>query len=290
MSLFRKNLPKEISVLAEQLISPRLNIPNKWVWWEKKNITLHDIEEIDIRILRDIIKLHNKNNTALTSKIIKLSKELQKLIANMLRQSDLPEDLQTEEAQRVHLLVKTLDNLIDRSVSLKRPGGSLLGPGNWHLYYYILELVENDLGLSEKFLRSFLVVYTPFTDPKFYSNLPITIKQPNVLKKYVINTVKFVRKPFRGDIDMRFVLFYRRSQPSNKPKPEAYWTWNYNIIVRGLNIEHSKEYKKSSIILVASLHVILSQDKYKHDIKDQSIHLINEKPFSQNLCLFKFKL
>ena len=291
MGLFRKNLSKEIIELERELLSPNLQIPDNWAWWDKKDIKLHEIEAIDIIILNDIVRLHKagKLNSMLTSRIVSLAKELRDLIVKMMRQQDPPQNLQSEEAQRTHLIVEGLDNLINSSLK-KLLGGKMIGPGNWHLYYHLLKITEDDFDLSEQFFDRILVVDTPFTHPAFYSNLPSNVRDTDVLKLYVINTIKFVEKPFRKDVDGKYVLFYRRTQQSTTPKPEAYWTYNFNVAVRGMDREHSVEFIKTSVILVADFKTLVSyQGIYEDDLKDDSIHFIREYPFSQELCLCVFK-
>ena len=290
MGLFRKDLSKEIVELERELQSSSLRIPDSWVWWNKKDIKLHEIEDIDLTILRDIIRLHKagKLNSALSTKIISLAEELRNIVVKMMQQQDPPPNLQSEEAQRVHLIIEELDALISSSVK-KLLGGKMIGPGNWHLYYHLLKIMEDDFDLSEQFFNRILVVDTPFTHPAFYSNLPHNIKNPEILKLYILNTVKFIETPFRNDINPKYVLFYRRTQPSPKPQPEAYWTYNFNVAVRGMNTEHSESYRRTAVILVSDFKTLLSHDKYEIDLKDDSIHLIHETPFDQNLCLCIFK-
>lgn len=290
MGLFRKNLKKEIQKLVTELKNPYFRVPESWTWWKKGKIKLEMIEEVDLLILRDIRKLHKegKLNTELTSKIIYLCKELRNILSNMLRQRNPPPNLQTKEARVVNTLIEELDSLIESTVRFL-PGGKLIGPGNWHLYYRILKLTEEHFDLPEDEFGRIIIADTPFTNPIFYSNLPSKIRNPYVLKKYIINTIEFILDPFKKDIDWKYVLFYRRTQPSSKPKPEAYWTYNFNVALRGLRLEHSEIYKKTTVMLVADLHTITSQDRFELDIKDDSIHLIHEKPFNQKLCLCRFR-
>ena len=59
-------------------------------------------------------------------------------------------------------------------------------------------------------------------------------------------------------IDPKKVLYFRRTQPSETPKPEYYWTSAFGEVVRGLKTEISPEKRASSIILVSEIYCILS--------------------------------
>ncbi len=91
-------------------------------------------------------------------------------------------------------------------------------------------------------------------------------------------------------IDPSQVLFFRRTQPSTKPKPEYYWTSDYFETQRGLTREISGAQRDTSIILVASLDAINGKEGLIQDMNDDqglAVRQIDTGNFDQNLAIAK---
>lgn len=147
------------------------------------------------------------------------------------------------------------EKTIRKNVSeVPMPGGRMVGENvEWNKYRNIVEIVQNHFDLSPAELRRMLAVNTPFTENNFYEHLSEETKSPEIFANVVINTMKFILKPDRKDVDEKYVLFYRRTQRSDNPKPEAYWTYDYSVALRGLRQEHPEAYKKTTVILATNL-------------------------------------
>ena len=93
-------------------------------------------------------------------------------------------------------------------------------------------------------------------------------------------------------IDPSQVLFFRVTQPTDKPKPEYYWTSDYFETQKGLTREISSKQRKTSIILVSSLDVINSNGGLIQDINDDNglaVRQIGTGDFDQNMTSAKIK-
>jgi len=93
-------------------------------------------------------------------------------------------------------------------------------------------------------------------------------------------------------IDPSKVLFFRITQPADRPKPEYYWTSDYYGTKKGLAGEITPEKRKTAIILTASLDVINNNGGLIQDINDDNglaVRQIGNGNFDQNLALTKIK-
>lgn len=92
------------------------------------------------------------------------------------------------------------------------------------------------------------------------------------------------------EIDPSQILFFRITQPTDKPKPEYYWTSDYFETQRGLTREISSEQRETAVILVASLDVINNNEGLIQDINDDNglaVRQIGTGNFDQTLALTK---
>lgn len=91
------------------------------------------------------------------------------------------------------------------------------------------------------------------------------------------------------DIDPKKVLFFRITQPiPDQPKPEYYWTSDYNEVVYGLNNEIPSDQRKTSIVLIADLQTIDENGGLIQDINDDNglaVRQIGNGPFDQHKAL-----
>ncbi len=94
-------------------------------------------------------------------------------------------------------------------------------------------------------------------------------------------------------IDPARVLFFRATQPmSDQPKPERYWTSDFNETVKGLNREIPPTLRKTAVILVSDLQTVADNGGLLQDINDDSglaVRQISPAPFNQHRAITQFK-
>lgn len=93
-------------------------------------------------------------------------------------------------------------------------------------------------------------------------------------------------------IDPSKVLFFRRTQIADKPKPEYYWTSDYAEVQWGLTREIPPSQRQSSVILISDLTTINNNEGLIQDINDDqglSVRQIGSGTFDQNLALGKIE-
>lgn len=92
-------------------------------------------------------------------------------------------------------------------------------------------------------------------------------------------------------VDPKYALFFRVTQPSNgQPKPEYYWTTDFNEVRGGLRDELGAS-AETAIILVSTLDTIAQNGGLMWDINDDSgiaVRQIGLDTFDQNKALFSF--
>jgi hypothetical protein len=101
---------------------------------------------------------------------------------------------------------------------------------------------------------------------------------------YRIN-VEYVRS---RNIDPKKILFFRKTQPSDSPKPEWYWTTDYFEAQRGLSREIPEEQRAKSVKLVSTLEEINNNGGLIMDVNDDSglsVRQILPRPFDQKDAL-----
>lgn len=84
------------------------------------------------------------------------------------------------------------------------------------------------------------------------------------------------------------VLVFRATQPSDVPKPEAYWTTDYFEAKKGLSAEMGEDKRKAAIILVATLGAIAQNGgliKDKNDDNGLAVRRIDTDNFGKDNCI-----
>lgn len=149
------------------------------------------------------------------------------------------------------------------------------------------------------------MVYEMLDDPELLNALPAHSRQPEVLALYLEHTSRFAdadkskylkeevtitgtlrpdgktRRDETGQrvdleelqklgLDPRYVLFFRRTQPSESPKPEYYWTSDFGEVQRGLSQEIRGKDRDTSVILCSTLEDIASDAGVMRDINDDN--------------------
>jgi len=109
MSIFHKNLPAEIAELSEELEKSLSKLPRTWDWHARQDVSIQNLDETDLEILRDIEQLYKKGRIdghfgrAIIEAAKKLHSEIQKL-----RNSELKE----KEGKILSEMTKTLESLL----------------------------------------------------------------------------------------------------------------------------------------------------------------------------------
>ncbi len=151
------------------------------------------------------------------------------------------------------------------------------------------------------------MIYETLSDPDFLAALPPSMKEPQTLAKYLEHSSRFANmvdkekilgaevhlpptfhengSPRRGEsgrelnlkilsedlhIDPAYVLYFRRTQPTEKPKPEYYWTSDYGEVLRGLTQEIQGKKRSFSIVLCSTLADIAQDGGVMTDINDDN--------------------
>lgn len=97
----------------------------------------------------------------------------------------------------------------------------------------------------------------------------------------------------QAGIDPSCVLVFRLTQPSETPKPEAYWTTDYFETQRGLNVEVPAKQRRTATILVSDLATIAGADGLIRDINDDNgvaVRRISNEPFDQRNAIGRVRL
>ncbi len=156
----------------------------------------------------------------------------------------------------------------------------------------------DNIWLNENEL-SFGVIYF-LKDRDFVDNFILNIPNLDEQKKFIINSSNY---ELGYKYNSKYVLFFRRTLPSDIVKPEEYWTNEYKVVKRWLKLEISWVYRIHSIILCDSLKNILSKWGKKEKIwgysdwelyidfpdYDQKNSLFLFKPFDEQLLLEDFR-
>jgi len=160
---------------------------------------------------------------------------------------------------------------------MKRPGGEIFLENK----ETVLSILAKDLNLE--------MVPSLFKDEDFVLAFIQKIPDREEQKKYIINSSKYAS----GEVyDASYVLFFRRTLPSQQPKHEERRTNEYLQVRNWLKIEIPKgPHRLHSIILCDSLQHLLSNGKKEGDTRpftDGEI-VVNFPDYNQDLCICKFK-
>ncbi len=168
-------------------------------------------------------------------------------------------------------------------------------------------------------------IYDMFTEPQFVNHLPERLRNPAILALYLENCSQFAdhihdpeifgelvelpetqhatgrtRRAEQGNrilldqlrmkgINPAYVLYFRASQPSEKPKPEYYWTSDFWETRRGLTQEIPMEQRKTAVTLVSTLEDIAGDGGVMNDINDDqglAVRRVNLGDYDQKRTLF----
>ncbi|PKL36734.1 hypothetical protein CVV38_02425 [Candidatus Peregrinibacteria bacterium HGW-Peregrinibacteria-1] len=126
-------------------------------------------------------------------------------------------------------------------------------------------------------------------DEDFVSSFSLAVPDIEEQKKYLINTSRY---DSGQECDPNYVLFFRRTLPSNTPKHEERWTNQIFTVLNGLRREIPfGPHRYHSIILCDSLaHLISNGEKNgeTNAFTDGEI-VVNFPNYDQNTCICKFK-
>lgn len=91
---FRKDLAEEITELLLLLGKEEITIDQDWSWQPKRVKTLRNLEEIGLKIMKDIQLLHsyNRDNPLLSEKILSLAMQLKKILEDLIKLSRISSD------------------------------------------------------------------------------------------------------------------------------------------------------------------------------------------------------
>lgn len=128
-------------------------------------------------------------------------------------------------------------------------------------------------------------------DPEFVEDFINRVPDTTEQDKFVINTSVYNSDP-KAQYDSNYVLVFRRTLPSEEPKPEQHWTTEYMIAVNGLRYEISGVHRLHSVILSTRLtdlqQVGMDENDSLKGISDGEIK-IKSTPFDQSKCVTRFR-
>jgi len=118
MGWFRKKLNDEVNDLIKKLGVSKKFLSEEWTWKDPKLKGLHQLEEIDLEIIRKIRKLHRlvKDNPKIYERIMLLSTELKKDLDNMIKLKNLSTSLSKEKLSLAKDIVSELQILLKEEI------------------------------------------------------------------------------------------------------------------------------------------------------------------------------
>ncbi len=152
-------------------------------------------------------------------------------------------------------------------------------------------------GMNETNLKEIIKNSSAFNDLKrnagFFSGEatiddPASLHQNGVRRRSetgAIINLDYIRE--KG-IDPSKVLFFRRTQPSDSPKPEYFWTTDFFETVSGLQVEIPEPQRQTSVILISDMLTISGSKGLMTDINDDqglAVRQIGLEPFDQTKAI-----
>lgn len=140
--------------------------------------------------------------------------------------------------------------------------------------------------------------YHAFSDVDFIRAFIAAVPDAAEQQKYVDHTIRFLENgaPLAARtlkklcIDPQYVLFFRRSLPSEKPKYEGHWTSDYATARRGLQHEIPAIHRLHTIILASTLSDVLSDATVEDSVgSDGEIKLRQQKMYNQKRSICRFR-
>ncbi len=126
---FRKDLAEEIIELLLLLGKEEITIDSDWSWQPKRVKTLLNLEEIDVKIMKDIQLLHsyNRDNPLLSEKILSLAMQLKNILEDLIKLSSISSDITPEKKALAKRMLKELELLLKEEIKEQRliPGMTL---------------------------------------------------------------------------------------------------------------------------------------------------------------------
>jgi len=122
MGWFRKRLNDEVNDLIKKLGVSKKFLSEEWTWKDPKLKGLHQLEEIDLEIIRKIRKLHRlvKDNPKIYERIMLLSTELKKDLDNLIKLKNLSTSLSKEKLSLAKKIVSELEELLKEEIEEER--------------------------------------------------------------------------------------------------------------------------------------------------------------------------
>jgi len=122
MSWFRKDISKELRKLLKDLGIKKAEISKDWEWRSRKLKHLNDLEETDIRLIRDIqiLQKYSRDNPELSTRIIYLAGELKKDIEQLIGLVKLQTNVPKEKIELAKKMTGELEILLKAEIEEER--------------------------------------------------------------------------------------------------------------------------------------------------------------------------
>lgn len=126
-------------------------------------------------------------------------------------------------------------------------------------------------------------------DPDFSAAFVRAVPDRDEQKKYLLHTSRY--EFGAGDCDPRYVLFFRRTLPSDSPKHEERWTNEYMRVLNGLRREIPEgPHRLHSVILCDSLaHLEANGRKPEDDAFTDGEIIVNFPEYQHEHAICSFK-
>lgn len=122
MGWFRKKLNEEVNDLIKKLGTSKEFLSEEWFWRDQKLKGLHQLEELDLDIIRKIRKLHRlvKDNPQIYDRIMLLSSQLKEDLNTLIQLKNLSSHLPKEKLSLAKEIVSELQILLKEEIEEER--------------------------------------------------------------------------------------------------------------------------------------------------------------------------
>ncbi len=122
MGWFRKKLNEEVNDIIREIDTSKEFLSEEWIWRDQKLKGLHQLEELDLEIIRKIRKLHRlvKDNPNIYNRILLLSSKLKEDLENLIKLRNLSTNIPKEKLSLAKDIVSELQILLKEEIEEER--------------------------------------------------------------------------------------------------------------------------------------------------------------------------
>lgn len=122
MGWFRRKLNEEVNDIIKKINTSKEFLSEEWIWRDQNLKGLHQLEELDLKIIRKIRKLHGlvKDNPNIYNRILLLSSKLKEDLENLIKLRNLSTDIPKEKLSLAKDIVSELQILLKEEIKEER--------------------------------------------------------------------------------------------------------------------------------------------------------------------------